>query len=234
MKRRAYLIAAVTLAIIAAGLTLRAQHTVAVVVATHNVSAGAQLSSSDIQVESIHQDSIPAGAVTTTDEATGKYVSWPLTSGEPVLAGALSSQRSGSDVVSGYNIPNGYRAIALPVTPAAAVGGMLSPGDHVDVYATPNGQAGTNTGSAPQVSTGTPGDAPVTQLIGQDLLVLELRSDQGQALDTGTGSSSNNVHGLNFGSTKLGSVVVAVPQSQAIQFAAAASTDTMYVALSIS
>jgi Flp pilus assembly protein CpaB len=234
MKRRAYLIAAVTLAIIAAGLTLRAQHTVTVVVATHNVSAGAQLSSSDVQVQSVHQDSVPAGALSTADQAAGKYVSWPLTSGEPILAGALSGQRSGSNVVAGYNIPNGYRAIAIPVTPAAAVGGMLSPGDHVDVYATPSGQANSSTTSNSQANTIAPGDAAVTQTIGQDLLVLQLRSDQGQALDTGTGPSSNNVHGLNFGSTKLGSVVVAVPQSQAIQFAAAASTDTMYVALSVS
>ena len=234
MKRRAYLIAAVTLAIIAAGLTLRAQHTVAVVVATHNVSAGAQLSSSDVQVESVHQDSVPSGALTTTDQATGRYVSWPLTSGEPVLAGALSGQHSGSDVVSGYNVPYGYRAVAIPLTPAAAVGGMLSPGDRVDVYATPTGQGNSNTTSSSQGGTVAPGDSAVTQMIGQDLLVLQLRSDQGQALDTGTGPSSNNVHGLNFGSTKLGSVVLAVPQSQAIQFAAAASADTMYVALSVS
>jgi Flp pilus assembly protein CpaB len=234
MKRRAYLVAAITLAIIAAGLTLRAQHTVAVVVATHNVSAGAQLSGSDVQIQSIHEDNVPVGALNTTDQAAGKYVSWPLTSGEPVLADALSSQRSGSDVVSGYNIPSGYRAIAIPVTPAAAVGGMLAPGDHVDVYATPTGQPNSTATSTSQVNTAGPGDATPTQVIGQDLLVLQLRSDQGQPLDTSSSAGTNNVHGLNFGSTKLGSVVVAVPQSQAIQFAAAASADTMYVALSVS
>jgi Flp pilus assembly protein CpaB len=234
MKRRVYLIAAVSFAIIAAGLTLRAQHTVAVVIATHNVSAGTQLSGSDIQIQSIHEDNVPAGALTTTDEATGKYVSWPLTSGEPILGSALSSQPSGSDVVSGYNIPGGYRAVAIPVTPAGAVGGMLSPGDRVDVYATPNGQGNSSAETASQADSIAPGYSPVTEVIGQDLLVLQLRSDQGQPLDTGSGSSANNVSDLNFGSSKLGSVVVAVPQSQVIQFAAAASIDTMYVALSVS
>jgi Flp pilus assembly protein CpaB len=234
MKRRVYLIVAVVLALIAAGLTLRAQHTVAVVVATHNVSAGSQLADSDVQLQSIHEDNVPAGALNTTGQAAGKYVSWPLTAGEPVLANALTGQRSGGDVVAGYNVPTGYRAVAIPLTPAAAVGGMLSPGDHVDVYATPNGQAGSNATSSSQSGSVAPGFAPITDLIGQDLLVLQLRSDQGQALDTQANTTSTNVHGLNFGSTKLGSVVVAVPQAEAIQFAAAASADTMYVALSVS
>jgi hypothetical protein len=279
MRRTIYLVLFLLLATLAGLLTLRAQRTVAVLVAAHDVQAGAQLAAQDVEMHRVHQDSIPSGALSSPDDAVGQYVAWPLTAGEPVLARAIRHQRSGIALVADVTVPDGYRAIAVPVQPAGAVGGMLSPGDRVDVYATPlpghqpeatsssstsvvrragsvtgtiNGATannksplgtlpGTSGGTAdaaggspglvdPGTGADTPPGAEGTTMLGTDLLVLQLRSDQGQPLGEPTDRS---VHGLDFGAGKLGSVVLAVPADQVPRFAAAAASDTVYLALSV-
>jgi Flp pilus assembly protein CpaB len=234
MRRRAvYLGAFAVLALVAAGLTLRAQHTISVVVATHDLKAGSVVTAQDVEVARMHEDSVPAGALSNVDNAVGQYVGWPLTSGEPILSRALRSQRSGAAVLAGLDVPAGYRAVAVPVQPAAAVGGMLSRGDRVDVYATPlpgrdtAGSVTTTTASGNGAAAQRPTSAA---LLGHEVLVLQLRSDQGQALDEGSGDS---VHGLNFGAGKLGSVVLAVPDADVDLYATAVAGQSIYLALSV-
>lgn len=229
MRRTIYLGLFLLLSLLAALLTLRAQRTVAVLVATQDVRAGQQVTASDVQVERIHADSIPADALAAPDDAVGSYVAWPLTAGEPVLAHMVRRERSGIALTAAVTVPDGYRAVAVPVQPAGAVGGMLSPGDHVDVYATP--LAGHASGG-PSSGVATQSEAPdgSALLLGSDLLVLELRSDQGQPLDDSTDQS---VHGLNFGAGKLGSVVIAVPSGDVPRFASAAASESIYLALSV-
>jgi len=238
MRRTVYLLLFLVLAAFAGLLTLRAQHTVAVLVATRDVRAGEQLAAGDVEVRRQHEDSVPAGALTTPDDAIGEYVAWPLTAGEPVLGRMMRHQRSGIELTSDLSVPGGFRAVAVPVQPAGAVGGMLSPGDHVDVFATPlpghqavDRGAGTTT-TTPANSTTDPsgGGGDGTVILGTDLLVLQLRSDQGQPLDPGADQS---VHGLNFGAGKLGSVVIAVPADEVSRYASAAASDTIYLALSV-
>jgi Flp pilus assembly protein CpaB len=232
MRRAAYLVAFTLLAGIAAILTLRAQHTVPVVVATHDLRAGTQLQSSDVEVVSMRDSGLPSGVSDSTDSVVGQYVAWPLTGGEPVLARQLTAQRSGSSVTGGLDVPAGFRAVAVPVQPADAVGGMIAPGDRVDVYETPipgrQGSGVQTTGAQVTGSAGA-GSATATRL-GTQVLVLQLRSDQGGPLDA---QSSDSVHGLNFGSGKLGSVVLAVADADVPAYAAAVSDDTIYLALSV-
>lgn len=243
MRRSIYLAAFVALAVVAALLTLRAQRTVPVVVATRDLGAGAQVQASDLEIHRVHDDGVPAGALTSTDGLAGQYTAWPLTAGEPVLGRMLRPQRSGGAVAGGLGVPAGFRAIAVPVQPAAAVGGMLAGGDRVDVFATPlpgregvvraNGQsastAGAGAGGSATGGSVTAGTVTAVRL-GHEVLVLELRSDQGQALDSAGG---DQVHGLNFGSGKLGSVVLAVPESDVPAYAAAVAEDSIYLALSV-
>lgn len=230
MRRTIYLSLFLLLALTAGMLTLRAQRTVAVLVATHDVRSGQQVAAGDVEVRRVHADSVPADALAGADDAVGSYVAWPLTGGEPVLARMVRRERSGITLTAAITVPDGYRAVAVPVQPAEAVGGMLSPGDHVDVYATP--LAG-HSANAPVSGNGAGLDTPTDQsatVLGSDLLVLQLRSDQGQALD---GGADQSVHGLNFGVGKLGSVVIAVPADEVPRFATAAASDSIYLALSV-
>jgi pilus assembly protein CpaB len=239
MRRTIYLTLFLVLALLAGLLTLRAQRTVAVLVATHDVRAGQQVGSQDVEVRRVHADGIPTDALAAPDDAIGSYVAWPLTAGEPVLSRMVRRERSGIALTAAMTVPDGYRAIAVPVQPAGAVGGMLSPGDHVDIYATPlpghetSGAAVNNSTTNNRVTapgTRDAGTTDTTMLLGHDLLVLQLRSDQGQPLDA---SADQSVHGLNFGAGKLGSVVIAVPSEDVARFASAAASDTIYLALSV-
>jgi pilus assembly protein CpaB len=229
MRRTIYLALFLLLALVAGMLTLRAQRTVAVLVATHDVRAGQQVAAGDVEVRRVHADSVPTDALATADDAVGSYVAWPLTGGEPVLSRMVRRERSGVMLTAAITVPDGYRAVALPVLPAGAVGGMLSPGDHVDVYATPLAGHSANAPAGSGGATDTATDISTT-VLGRDLLVLQLRSDQGQPLDSGADQS---VHGLNFGVGKLGSVVIAVPADDVSRFATAAATDSIYLALSV-
>ena len=227
MRRSLYLALFVLLALAAGGLVVHDQRTVDVVVAAHDLRAGMQVQGSDVEIHRMHADGLPAGTLTRIDDAVGHYVGWPLAGGEAVLARALRDQRSGGAVSGGLAVPSGFRAVAVQVQPAAAVGGMLSAGDRVDVYATP--LPGHQTASS--VTATTPAIGAGAELIGRDVLVLQLRSDQGQALN---GDGGEAVHGLNFGSGKLGSVVLAVPDNDVVRFASATAGETIYLALSLS
>jgi Flp pilus assembly protein CpaB len=234
MRRTIYLGLFLLLALLAGLLTLRAQRTVAVLVATHDVRAGQQVAASDVEVRRVHADSVAADALSAPDDAVGSYVAWPLTAGEPVLSRMVRHERSGITLTAAITVPDGFRAVAVPVQPAGAVGGMLAQGDHVDVYGTPLVGRAADGGAAPSGAAASgasaSGDGPATVVLGRDLLVLQLRSDQGQPLD---GSTDQSVHGLNFGAGKLGSVVIAVPAGDVARFAAAAASDTIYLALSV-
>jgi pilus assembly protein CpaB len=219
MKRIVYIVGFCIFALVAAGLTLRAQQTVAIAVATHDLSFGTQVTAQDIQIIRVHSDGAPSGVLTSEQQAIGQYVKWPIASGEPVLGRLLSSHVLGSDAAAGFNVPRGYQVIALPIQPASAVGGVVQPGDRVDVYAT----------SLPSQANATAGTA---QLLGQNILLLQLRTDQGAALTQPSDNSSS--HTLSLGPQKLGSAVLAVPSGDVAKYASAIAQNSFYLALSIS
>lgn len=67
----------------------------------------------------------------------------------PVRAGMLLSQ----DLISGgtplqLSLREGVRAMAFELTSLASIGGLIQPGDHVDIYGTFRGAGGTDAGTA--------------------------------------------------------------------------------------
>jgi Flp pilus assembly protein CpaB len=226
MRRNLYLAAFTVLALATAGLVLRSQQTVAVVVATRDLRAGARVGPGDVEERGVHADSVPPGALTAPETAVGAYVAWPLAQGEPVLARMLSVQPSGAAVAAGLVPPEGERALAVPVQPTGAVGGVLAPGDHVDVYATPGGAVAA--ADEPPAGVDRGGGPAAAILLGSDLVVLQLRSDQGQALDQ---LDAATAHGLAGAAPRLGSVVLAVPAGEVGRYAAAAARGALYLAL---
>jgi pilus assembly protein CpaB len=210
MRRTLYLAGFTVLALAAATLALHGQQTDTVVVATHDLRAGDRVGPGDVEERRVHRDGVPSGAVGEAGAAVGAYVSWPLASGEPLLARMLRPSRSGAAAAGGLGVPDGDRAVAVPVQPAGAVGGLLAPGDRVDVFVTPAGASAT--------------------LIGGDVLVLQLRSDQGQVMAAG---DPERTRALGEAAARLGSVVLAVPADETGRYAAAAASGTLYLALRV-
>ncbi|HVS42696.1 MAG TPA: Flp pilus assembly protein CpaB [Candidatus Dormibacteraeota bacterium] len=218
MRRTLYLAGFTVLALAAATLAFHGQQSSTVVVATHDLRAGDRVGPGDVEERQVHSDGVPSGAVATAGAAVGDYVSWPIASGEPVLARMLRPRRSGATAAGGLPVPDGDLAVAVPVQPAGAVGGLLGPGDRVDVFITPAAAARST------------GDTGTAALIGSEILVLQLRTDQGQVMTAG---EAEEPRALGTGAARLGSVVLAVPASEAGRYAEAAASGAVYLALRV-
>ena len=95
----------------------------------------------------------PAGGAASAVNQAGKTVTDMATGGGPqmqALAGAIVRQpiyagqpitardivRSGDSSYMAVRLPEGMRAMALPLTTESGAGGFIEPGDHVDIYST--------------------------------------------------------------------------------------------------
>jgi Flp pilus assembly protein CpaB len=217
MVRAVYLGIFLVLALAAGGIYYATTRETAVVVAKGDLRVGTSISESSVTVKRVHPGDIPAGSATRVSDVLGRYVSWPILDGQFIPVRALSRDRA-SLIAGGLSVPPGYRALSLAVTATDAAGGVLRPGDLVDVVAVAKSQA---PGASP---------APATTL-GKRVLVLGMRTDQGQALDASGGPGS--VRGLNFSSNRIASVVLAVAPDDEEKYAAAAAVSNFTVVLNL-
>lgn len=71
--------------------------------------------------------------LTAVGDAVGKYAIEPIYAGEQVLSSRVADRIPGSTLAS--RVPEGRRAVGINVTEAAISGGLIGPGDRVDVLA---------------------------------------------------------------------------------------------------
>lgn len=103
---------------------------VEVLVATKDIFPGETLTSSNTTMKTWLSDLLPAECVTDFDEVRGIQASSLIISGE-----AVSRKRFNSEAIA-LNVPEGCVALSVPAEDVQAVGGALSAGMKVDVYAT--------------------------------------------------------------------------------------------------
>jgi pilus assembly protein CpaB len=106
---------------------------VPVLVATRDLPVGAVIGPEDVAVRAGMGGPWAPQTLTRPEEAVGKYVRVPLLAGEPVLRGKL--QEAPPPQGPAARIPTGRRALAVRVDEVVAAGGILRPGDRVDVVA---------------------------------------------------------------------------------------------------
>jgi pilus assembly protein CpaB len=104
-----------------------------VLVAQHRLDVGDVVRSGDVAAASWPAALVPRRAVADLGNAVGRAVVQVIEPGEAVLAGRLAPE--GLHGVAAL-VPPGWRALALPVGPAAL---PLSIGDHVDLVAAVGG-----------------------------------------------------------------------------------------------
>ena len=173
-----------------------------------------------VEVVSVSPADAPANAARSLDTVVGRYASVPILSGQEVDVRILEANPGERSFGFGAPLGAGQVAFALPVEPGQAVGGALVPGARVDVVAVPNALK-TQVGSG-----GT--DSPSAVTLGQGLVVLTIRTPEGEPL---TGALEDGRAGVVI-PPKLGSVVVGIPAARLPEFAEAALTSTFYLALS--
>lgn len=106
---------------------------VPVVVATRDLLAGEVIGPEDVLVRAVPAEARHPQALSSPEEAVGKVVRVPLLGGEPVLRGKLAETPLPAGAAA--RIPTGKRALGVRVDEVVAAGGILRPGDRVDVVA---------------------------------------------------------------------------------------------------
>ncbi len=222
VRRTPYIIVFLVAGLLAGGVYLFAQPRTQIVRATVDVPVLTQITADMVETIRVSPADAPSGAARSADEVVGSYAALPLLAGETVDRRAL--ERTPGERALGFGAPlaAGQVAFALPVDPGQAVGAALAPGARVDVIAVPNAlKSG--------ITTGATASPPATQVMGQGLLILALRTADGQPLTSGSGAAGGTGALVV---PKLGSVVIAIPAASEADFATAATTSTFYLALS--
>ena len=110
-----------------------------VVVAARDVDAGRTLTAQDVAVTDMPKGSAGVDALNDAEAARGKYAARPLVKGETVLRSKLSDDPPGSQLA--IVIPEGRVAVSVAVSDVVSTGGLIAPGDRVDVLGVLTDQA---------------------------------------------------------------------------------------------
>jgi pilus assembly protein CpaB len=216
MRRTIYLGVFIFLSTIAGALYYSHTRQSTALVATRDLSVGTRIQDSDISIRQINPASAPAGVLKASEQAIGQVVSSPILEGQFVDARQVAPSRNASLLGTGLDVPAGYRIIGLPIAPAAAVGGVLKPGDRVDVMAIPN---------PTKAATLTEESAPVPIMLGKNVLVIGIRTDQGTQVDQAD-------RGLNVVNSRPGTVLLAIAQTEESAYSSAIASSSFVLALS--
>lgn len=103
---------------------------VEVCVAKRDIAAGETIDAASVETKLWVSDLLPPDAIRASNEVVGSKASSVILSGE-----VLSARRFRSDSPS-IEIPAGMTAISVPAKDVQAVGGAVSVGSRVDIYAT--------------------------------------------------------------------------------------------------
>jgi len=218
-NRGAYVAIFVAASLVAAGVYYLTQPRGEAVRARADIAVLTAITADMVELVRVSPGDRPADAATSLEDVIGQYAAMPILAGQFVDRRALESTPGAQAFGFGAPLPPGYVAFAIPIEPGQAVGGALTPGAVVDVIAVPN--ALKTLGNADLES------APEATVLGEDLVVLALRTVDGRAL-SGPSDGTQSVTALP---PRLGSVVVAVPADELPRFASASLTSTMFLAL---
>jgi Flp pilus assembly protein CpaB len=218
-NRGAYVAIFVAASLVAAGVYYLTQPRAEAVRARADIAVLTAITADMVELVRVSPGDRPADAATSLEDVIGQYAAIPILAGQFVDRRGLEFTPGAQAFGFGAPLPSGYVAFAIPVEPGQAVGGALTPGAVVDVIAVPN--------ALKTLSNADLGSAPEATVLGEDLVVLALRTVDGRAL-SGPSDGTQSVTALP---PRLGSVVVAVPADELPRFASASLTSTLFLAL---
>jgi pilus assembly protein CpaB len=114
----------------ASGNTAAPVETEEIFVAVADINIGEKLDAQNVKLEKWPRDRMPEGAITVLEDVEGRFPKTRLYSGEPILIAKLMDSNDGSKAV---DIPEGYRVVSVKVSVESVVGGLVQPGDRVDL-----------------------------------------------------------------------------------------------------
>ena len=106
---------------------------VPVLVATRAIAHRDPLTAADVEVRRIPIEAVHPFAVKDLGAIDGMFADATIRMGEQILSLDLTERPSGGGLAE--LIPDGYRAFAIGVSDAMAAGGLVKPGDRIDLIA---------------------------------------------------------------------------------------------------
>lgn len=130
-----------------------------VVVAASDIPANTRISEDMVTVKALPQAAVLPNVFKQKTDVVGQVTQVPIAAGEQVLpskvtTSAIALAQFGDNAPLSLIVPQGRRGFSVKVSPVAAAGGLVRPGDYVDVILSgaaagvSNGQAFLSTGSA--------------------------------------------------------------------------------------
>ena len=214
MKRHWFLALALLLGVIAGVLVYQYMQVAPIVVAARPLAAGDPLTPDALELRNVNPAARPSGALASVEAAAGTYATGPIPKGQYIVVGQLADSRRAALLAHAATIPSGHALVAIPVDAVRALGGVLPPSQIVDVLvASPN----------PADGHGASSSAPhQVEILGRGVLLMELRSDRGEPLQT-----SSDGEGLNRrAAVRIGAAVLAVPAIDVPRYVARIPTGT--------
>lgn len=114
----------------ASGNAKGAVETVSIFVAVADINIGEKLDAQNVKLDEWPRDRMPAGAILDLEQLEGRFPRTRLYAGEPILVAKLMDSNDGSKAV---DIPEGFRVVSVKVSVESVVGGLVQPGDRVDL-----------------------------------------------------------------------------------------------------
>jgi pilus assembly protein CpaB len=106
---------------------------VGIVVAVRDIPVRARVQETDLDIREVAEEAVHPLALREVESAVDLFAQGTIRAGEQVLTADLSDHPGGSALSK--LLPEGMRALAVGVSDAAAAGGLVEPGDRVDVVA---------------------------------------------------------------------------------------------------
>jgi pilus assembly protein CpaB len=134
-----FVVALLVAMIVQASFGSKKQEMVEIIVATKNLSSGADIKPEDVKWKSVPKDSVFEGAILREDKKKAHAMAKgrlrrDVAANEPLLRSALAAAGKGNILAA--TMEKGMRAIAIKVSADTMVGGFINPGDRVDVILT--------------------------------------------------------------------------------------------------
>jgi pilus assembly protein CpaB len=112
--------------------------TVPVVVATQDIPAATTITAEMVAVKAIPGDLALIGAFSETTAAVGQTTQVAIINGEQIVpskvaSASTASEQYGPNPPLSVKVPDGKRGFAIKISSVSAAGGLIRPGDHVDV-----------------------------------------------------------------------------------------------------
>lgn len=111
---------------------------VRVVVAKADIPRFTEIKAEMVEVKNLSPGSVPLGALDSTSDAVGKFALSEIKAKETVLASKLASPTEPQDHTLANAVERGERGVAITVDRVTTAGGLILPGDQVDVMWKPS------------------------------------------------------------------------------------------------